>query len=203
MRPATYDELLDAGLVCPDTPHNVVYTFMTTLHQDPLPEASNVENNPKQTKKDTNMSSESFLLEFYPKPAIKAINTITEAADHSYNKWLGRLPKNLTKHNCQSTHHTIYSKDRLIQVLHYGENTCSLCQWSKKNNKTKQSHCHICPLTIIHGSSCDEGDNNIYIRSRYEYPPTEMIELLHKVRMFVRLNEIPRTASWCSSPIME
>lgn len=34
---ATYDELLDAGLICPDTPHDTVYKFLTTLHQDPPP----------------------------------------------------------------------------------------------------------------------------------------------------------------------
>lgn len=35
MKPATYDELLEAGLICPDTPHDIVYRYMTTLHRDP------------------------------------------------------------------------------------------------------------------------------------------------------------------------
>lgn len=35
MKYATYDELLEDGLICPDTPHDTVYKFMTTLHRDP------------------------------------------------------------------------------------------------------------------------------------------------------------------------
>lgn len=33
----TYDELCDAGLICPDTPQPIVYEYMTTLHTDPPP----------------------------------------------------------------------------------------------------------------------------------------------------------------------
>lgn len=34
---ATYDELCDAGLICPDTPQPLIYKYMTTLHTDPPP----------------------------------------------------------------------------------------------------------------------------------------------------------------------
>lgn len=34
---ATYDELCDAGLICPDTPQPITYRYMTELHTDPPP----------------------------------------------------------------------------------------------------------------------------------------------------------------------
>lgn len=34
---ATYDELCDAGLICPDTPQPIIYKYMTELHTDPPP----------------------------------------------------------------------------------------------------------------------------------------------------------------------
>lgn len=33
----TYDELCDAGLICPDTPQPTIYKFITELHTDPPP----------------------------------------------------------------------------------------------------------------------------------------------------------------------
>ncbi len=81
------------------------------------------------------MSKETWLAEFYPKPAEEATGSWEEAVRHSLQKWKGATKKNLEKHSLKKV------------PFFYSEESCALCQ--------KNFNCTGCPLDKVDAVICE------------------------------------------------
>lgn len=112
------------------------------------------------------MSIESWRAEFYPVPA-EAVPE-DQALDHSYRKWQGLLPENLSRHGLIQVGTMLFAdegiKDEVqiqIQqrpVFYVNGNSCALCfhYLDPISEEDDDVLCRDCPLRKVHGVPCDD-----------------------------------------------
>lgn len=137
------------------------------------------------------MSLKTWLEEFYPVEAKKAISSDEEALEHSLNKWGGTTKKNLEKHKV--TYHNYSIRDENGSVFEFYSKTCALCHRYDRNS-TDREDCfsenlnQYCPIVSFRGYPCDTFEGGSYLGNGlttwdlvYD-KPVEMVKLLRKVK---------------------
>lgn len=88
-----------------------------------------------------------------------------DALKHSTNKWIGLLPKNLSKHKLATGagSRTIFdmSKKDPEFVMVIDSSSCALCEVYTEYDYG----CGNCPLAKFLGSSCDDENSGIYLKA--------------------------------------
>ena len=144
------------------------------------------------------MSLKTWKKEFYPKSAKRT--KISEAVEHSLQKWRGILPDNLKKHGLERDINRIDEvappADRYgsLYLRPYVNNrpdfrlddeTCSLCVWYYNDDASDEcSSCATCPLFKATGKSCADGES-LYSEAIYDGKVNRMVKALAKARNFV------------------
>lgn len=96
------------------------------------------------------MSAESWIAEFYPKPANKTAEG--EAVQHSLQKWVGLRTESLYKHGLKEP------------PIFIDGSSCALCHhyldddadFSDESNSRIKPTCQTCPLAQSMGRACDQ-----------------------------------------------
>ena len=120
------------------------------------------------------MSCSTWLSEFYPIPASKAIGSELEALDHCILKWRGALPPNLKRHRVTLRRVSGGLAPKIIgkdggHGLFFSTRTCALCLVSGELRVC----CSCCPAVgclLAYRTFCDTGD------------PRPMLDHLRKAR---------------------
>lgn len=142
------------------------------------------------------MSFHTFLNEFYPTDAHDC-KTDLEAVRHGKQKWSGRLPENLAKHEVEI--HPL--KPKYIVTIEpnqnnvfpelYSANTCALCIPRTAPHKfIKFIKCTTCPIKLATGTTCDEPrtDSTSLYRMALDNPQV-MLDALDKAEAYLLAQE--------------
>jgi len=127
------------------------------------------------------MSVQSWCEEFYPKYANDT--TRREAVQHSLQKWIGLLPRNLKKHECTLSKWGDIIDADTFNSLEIDAETCALCRHYQRDD------CGVCPLYLVRGKvSCSDRRNrekkSPYQKGAFEGKPTAMIGWLRRALKF-------------------
>ena len=131
------------------------------------------------------MSLKTWKKEFYPKSAKRT--KLSEAVEHSLQKWRGILPDNLKKHGLQRDDNRIEDENDYDVVFRLDDETCSLCVWYYNEDAAafdECSSCATCPLFKATGKSCADGES-LYSEAIYDGKVNRMVKALEKARKFV------------------
>lgn len=140
------------------------------------------------------MSLHTFLNEFYPTDAHDC-KTDLEAVRHCKQKWSGRLPENLAKHEVKifffSPGQILPADQKLtdVPITLYKASTCALCI-PRTIAHTGYIDCTTCPIKLAVGTACDEshtGTVPLYWMALHD--PQIMLDALDKAETYLLAQE--------------
>ena len=147
------------------------------------------------------MSLASWKAEFYPISASEVVPGL-DSIEHSLRKWIGALPENVAKHECNYEYHIIMEDDIPYDSIVFDSDSCALCMHYKCDSNPHPEDSHysyptdsphpvnphyiypitVCPIAVILNGSCDAKENHIYLASKNN--PEPMIEVLNQAKVW-------------------
>lgn len=123
------------------------------------------------------MSLETWEKEYYPNDASSRWAR-RNPIEHSLRKWRGLFPGKLKEHGCEMSYGYRVVDAATGDTFYVWDDTCALCvRFLRPSGDVR---CLKCPLFMLRGRSCDDGNKSPYSVFIDTENPAPMIRLLEK-----------------------